>query len=227
MTGIVIPKFYITHVVYSVPGKSSSMKYSVGTTLGSATSTTSSYSDTAEVTVKGGWKVLGLDGRISASASMTAEETDVSECSVATIRAQAKPGVSDLIDHDNDEIWFIMHPRLSVTATPAGAGQPPRVAWQFAEDQSQAQLFSAYVGELKDPSLMPERKMEVLREHHITEADFPGFSKPIPFPTGPLTSTRIGSLTSAVTNLRPRFVPIISRRLFSMSSLARRQGRRA
>ncbi len=42
LPGVVSPDFYITHVVYAVPGKSSSMFYASGYTMGSTTSATNS-----------------------------------------------------------------------------------------------------------------------------------------------------------------------------------------
>jgi hypothetical protein len=184
-SGTVIPKFYVTHVVYDVPGESSSVKYSTGTTVGSATSTTSSWKNEAEVSFEGGFNVLaGLDGKISVGASATAGKTDVAEVFVATNHAYTKPGVEDIVNHDNDEIWFIMKPRLAVTATADGPGQPPEVRWKFASDQSGAQLAYAYVAELKNPNLMPQSKKALLQSYGITATDFPELLKADPFANG-------------------------------------------
>src|SRR5262245_59352806 len=52
-SGVLIPSFYVTHVVYAPPGNLSTVTYTGGNTFGSATSTTSSYKSGDKVNFKG------------------------------------------------------------------------------------------------------------------------------------------------------------------------------
>src|SRR5262245_36198944 len=52
-SGVLIPSFYVTHVVYAPPGNASTVTYTGGNTFGSSTSTTSSYKSGDKVNFKG------------------------------------------------------------------------------------------------------------------------------------------------------------------------------
>src|SRR5262249_45925267 len=86
------------------------------------------------------------------------------------------PGV-DGIDHDRDQIWPWLNPKLRVRMRPQDA------SWALEED-STADIQFVFVGHLKNPSLMPPGLLQRLQQFGITPADYLEILKADPFANG-------------------------------------------
>jgi hypothetical protein len=173
--GVVIPRFMVTHVVYAVPGAMSSVKYTSETKLGTTTSTSDSYKWGVKATAKGEGGIIPFGGSLSISAgrdwgSSQSHETDTT---LTNSLGYSKPGQSDFIDHNFDEVWFMINPRVEVTVTtPAPRDLPPSLTWKFAANQSGSVPFWLYVGHLKDTNLITGGNRDLLNHYGFTERDF-------------------------------------------------------
>jgi hypothetical protein len=185
VTGTVSPSFYVTHVVYAPPGRGSSVNYTAGNTFGSTTSTSHSFKNDTKISVAGKAVpiLFGGDFTVTGGRAWGSTDTDVTDISVETMQGYRKPGEIDGIDHDNDEIWFLMNPSLDVTVTPATPESSTSVSWQFSANQTPAPYY-VYVKDLKHPEFMSATTKQVLDSHGITPAAYPELLKADPFAWG-------------------------------------------
>ncbi len=183
-----MPNFYTTHVVYAVPGKGSSCSYTAGNSYGSTTSLTESFMGSVSVTTAsiGKFLIFG-EGGFSLTqghdwGSTTTTQTDIAGSYSNTYK---KNGDQDYIDHDDDEIWFLVAPVINVTITPANGTKPQIVHWEFSPGQPQT-TFETYarVGWLRNPSSMPTGQKLILDSNGITSAFYPELLKADPFVGG-------------------------------------------
>jgi hypothetical protein len=149
--GVVTPLFYITHVLYSVPGESSSVTYSRGNTFGSATSTTKSHN--TDVNVKASISVhdglfTNSEFEIKGGKEWGSSREDTTDITVESTADITKPGQTDVVNHDDDEIWFVMNPRMDVKVEKFP--DITNVTWSFSPDQTGARVFFVTVKDLKD-----------------------------------------------------------------------------
>jgi hypothetical protein len=228
--GTVIPTFYVTHVVYAPPGASSDVSYSSGNVLGSNTSTSRSFNANVNVTAKSEAKFLGTGGSVSVSVgaswgNTSSRSTDVT---VTTQVGITKPGAADFVDpananfqnHGNDEIWFLVKPRMEFRITPAWGSIPQQMEWSFAT-QNFLQYF-VYVRELRNPSTMPANVKSFLDSQGITVDYYPQLLAANPlaaglFPNTPMDPARFDYVGQVpyVPPSRPQDMP--SRQTFSLT----------
>jgi hypothetical protein len=183
-TGTVAPKFYILSVIYSPPGtqngsSSSSVAYGSGSTAGTTTASSKSFKQNYKVTATASGGVLS-SVEIGANFAYGRNATDNSSLDIKksanteiTVRG---PGI-DGIDHDRDQIWLWLSPKVRVTVTPKEG------SWTIQEGQT-ADIQFVFVGHLKNPALMPPGVAQRLRAHGITPADYPEILKANPFANG-------------------------------------------
>lgn len=167
----IIPDFYVTHVFYAPPGKSSTISYSNSSTTGATTSATSGFTSDTKVTASASGSFLG-SGSVSVSAGVAFGNTSTDAVDVAETWTQGykKTGQVDGVNHDYDEIWFLIHPAVNVAFRPAGGSQPASVKWTFAPSDGSTtdiQAF-AYAGWLAGTIPMPANVQNLLNSYGIT-----------------------------------------------------------
>lgn len=185
--GTFSPKVFITHVNYAVPGKSSSMEYSAGDTVGSSFTT----SDANEETVK---TTIGFEGDVFGNAkgsfslafgstwgSSRADQTDVT---LSQTNGYKKLGGVDDINHDDDEIWFLISPEFPVVATPDSFYGPGSLTWDFSTPVGGIPYY-LYVGEILGTRPMPPGvKADLIDKWGFTQADLNQLLAADPFIAG-------------------------------------------
>ena len=176
----VTPDFVITNVIYAPPGKSSSMAYQSTTTVGSALTSTKSFQDATDVTATasvGSMMTQGMDS-VSVSYDHTFGDSDTKEVDQTTTWTQGnkKPGETNGIDHDWDEIWFVVHPILNVSFTPGSSGAPDVTNWQFAQGDGETTAITgfAYAGELNGDIAMSAQNQQLFGAFGITRDMYRG-----------------------------------------------------
>ena len=160
-TGSLTPEFYITHVVYAPPGKLSNIDYSSSTSVGSTTSTSKGFKTGVKIEAEASSSVLGGSG-VSASFEKngSTNKTDAIDVSLKYSQGYKKTGQVDSVDHNYDEIWFIVRPKLDFTylRAPTVGGQDT-IKWKFgAQDGVNNGIpYFVYAGWLNNAMVMPER----------------------------------------------------------------------
>ncbi|MEX2962291.1 hypothetical protein [Microbulbifer sp. TYP-18] len=196
-TGDVVPKYKVLTVVYAPPGtqgggSSSSVNYGLSSSLGSTVSASNSFNNSYSVSVTASGGVLGSGGSIGGSwgfgvNSMNSESMDIKKSASLSI-SRAGPSV-DGIDHNRDQIWLWLGPKVNMTMTP-NAGE-----WTI-DNSEVMDLQYVYVGWLKNPSQMPPGVTDRLEAYGITTADYPEILKanPLADPSIPLDTNRYKSV---------------------------------
>jgi hypothetical protein len=177
------PKYKVLTVVYAPPGHSgggstSSVSYGSGSSLGTTCSSSNGFKQSYAVsaTVKSG---IFSDSSLSVSYSrnsVDAKSDDFKKTTAATL-TQGGPSV-DGIDHDRDEIWLWLGPKLTLKMPTTST-----ITWEPADNQV-VDIQFVYVGDLKDPSHMPPGVATRLQSYGITTADFPAILQADPFAFG-------------------------------------------
>ena len=187
-TGSLTPEFYITHVVYAPPGKSSNIEYSSSTKVGSTTSTSKGFKSGVKIEAEASSSVLGGSG-VSASFEKngSVNRTDAVDVSLKYSQGYKKTGQVDPIDHNYDEIWFIARPKLDFTYLPAATvGGQDTIKWKFgAQDGVNDGIpYFVYAGWLNNAMVMPARVKQDLDFWGITPDDYPKLLAADPLFTG-------------------------------------------
>jgi len=174
-----IPDFVISNVVYAPPGKSSSMQYQSTTTVGSTLSSTKSFQFSTDVTASasyGNMMSFGMAG-VSVTANHTFGDSDTSQVDLTTTwnQGKKKPGETNGIDHDWDEIWFVVHPVMNMSFTPGVGGAPNATNWQFGQGDGQTTDITgfAYAGELSGSIPMSAQNQQLFAAFNITPDMYP------------------------------------------------------
>jgi hypothetical protein len=178
----VTPDFVITNVIYAPPGKSSSMQYQSTTTVGSALTSTKSFQNSTDVTASVSVGPMAMSSLAGDSASVTVNHTfgdsDSKEVDLTTNWAQGnkKPGETNGIDHDWDEIWFVIHPIMNVSFTPGTAGAPDETNWKFSQGDGETTAVTgfAYAGELNGDIALSAQNQQLFSAFNITPDMYPG-----------------------------------------------------
>jgi hypothetical protein len=183
--GKIHPRYLITHVVYAPPGRSSSVQYQNGSTVGSTMSVTDSMKHNLDTSfgVSGGF--LGSEGGLSVSVGnawggSSSKSVDVALTHTSVYR---KPGQQDAINHDDDEIWFLANPELAAIATPDSPYGPAKITWHF-DPEFPGVPFFLRVGELKGTEPIEPGIQAALDYWGITPEDYPEMLKADPFSNG-------------------------------------------
>ncbi|MEZ4237032.1 MAG: hypothetical protein R3F59_12940 [Myxococcota bacterium] len=163
--------YKVLTVVYAPPGRqggaNSSVSYGSGSTLGSTTSLSDSFSQSTTVGVKLSQGLLtSVGGSFTyGRESSDTEATEIKKASTTTI-AMGGPAV-DGVDHDRDQIWLWLGPRFDL-AMP----DDHTVEWSV-DPTATMELQYVYVGDLKNPAQMPPGVAAALAAHGITADDYP------------------------------------------------------
>jgi hypothetical protein len=187
-TGTAAPRYYILSVIYAPPGtkggaSSSSVNYGSGSTTGTTVTSANSFKQNYKVTATASGGILGNGTDVGTSFAYGRNSTDTSALdikkSTASEIAAKGPGV-DGIDHDRDQIWLWLNPKLRVTVTPTSA------SWTLQDAQT-ADIQFLFVGHLKNPALIPPGVLQRLQAFGITPQDYPVILKADPFANGATT----------------------------------------
>lgn len=179
ITGTVTPNYYVTHVLYAVPGKSSAVAYTSGSTFGSTSTLDNSFTSDEKVTVSSGGGIIGTaDITVTTGASFGNTSTDSTDIAITLTRGYTKFGEDDFVNHDDDEIWFLVRPLIDVSFTDAS-----HMSWSFRAGQ-QLVPYWVYVGWLKAPSSMPPPVKSYLDSVGITASYYPELLKADPYAYG-------------------------------------------
>lgn len=186
--GTFTPHLMVTHVVYAVPGRSSFVSYQAGNTIGSTITNTDSWRNEMSVTLSQDTNFLGaaMAGfRLSLSNWQEGGTTKVSDMSETWTSTYRKPGESDGVDHDLDEIWFLARPTLNVIITPDDAfWGPGSVTWGLNPD---APTVTYYLleGEVNGHLPIPSNVQQFLDSSGITAEDIQNLRAVDPFGADP------------------------------------------
>ncbi len=182
------PDFVVTNVVYAPPGKSSNMQYSNTTTVGSALTTSKSFQNSTDVSVSSSVGSMMTEFMASATFSYnhTFGDSETNEVDLTTTWTQGLKvnGEVNGINHDWDEIWFVVHPILNMTFTPAiVAGAPNSTSWQFGQGDGQTTDIPgfAYAGELNGDIPMNPQNQNLFAVANITPDKYAGILQADPF----------------------------------------------
>jgi hypothetical protein len=174
------PDFVVTSVIYTPPGKSSNIQYQNTTSVGSSLSTTKSFQNSTDVTASASYSPMMSPFMVSASvtANHTFGDSDTHQVDLTTTWTQGykKFGETDGIDHDWDEIWFMIHPILNMTFTPQIAGGPETTNWQFGQGDGTTTdiIYFAYAGELNGDMPMDQQLQSLFASNGITPDMYQG-----------------------------------------------------
>jgi len=167
--GLISPKYKVLTVFYAPPGtkdakSSSSVAYGRGSTLETVTSSSKTFKQNFSVSVDA--KVGGVGagfGLTFGKSVKNSESLEVKKSDATTIEI---PGPSvDGIDHNHDEIWLWINPKVDVSLTSSA------VTWTLS-DAEPAIIQKLFAGQLNGSIPMgPAEKL--LEAHGITKADYP------------------------------------------------------
>lgn len=177
------PKYKVLTVVYAPPGRAgggstSSVSYGSGSSLGSTVSSSDGFKQSYSVaaTAKAG---VFSDSSVSFSYSRNSVDTkaeDIKKTASGQL-TQVGPTING-IDHDRDEIWLWLGPKLALTMP-----TPTTITWEPASNQVMDLQF-VYVGDLKNPAQMAPGVVTRLQSYGITPADYPSILQADPFAFG-------------------------------------------
>jgi hypothetical protein len=185
-TGSVFPAYYIASVIYAPPGSKSSVDYGTGSTIGTTTSTTQSWSNSLSVDVSNGADFLGIAaGDLTLSfgnkwSGSSVASIDVVEAVTSDHTVPGSPG--DGIDHNSDQILLLLGPEVDVRAFPT------QVYWSL--NLSNTTPLIVLVGWLNGAAPMPSNVQQALGHFGITANDFPQILRVDPFANDPTGNTK-------------------------------------
>jgi hypothetical protein len=174
----------VLQVMYAPPGSASTVQYDQGQTFGTTLSTTSSWSDTTELSVSSKAGALGVGGQftMTSSATVGGSASDSIDLKSTTNASHQLFGFQDAIDHSIDEIWLWLNPELDATIS------GNTVTWYLATRPGTTPTV-VYVTPrwLTGQDTMPAGLLQSLQTANITPADYGQILAVDPF-TGGATS---------------------------------------
>jgi hypothetical protein len=195
--GSLNPQYYVLGVVYAPPGfsgnasQASTVSYGQGSSFSHDTKVTSSFkqgvSVTASVTIPVLSDILPLSASANYGYTTTSSTTDgltVTKTSTTTILYPGAP--VDGIDHDQDEIYLWLNPRVLF------AERGNSLLWTLGIDpdtpaKTAMDIQFVKIGQLKGTIPMDTGVAAELAFHNITPAQYPALIAQDPFATGNTT----------------------------------------
>jgi hypothetical protein len=181
----VTPKYKILTVIYAPPGtqgggSTSAVTYGQGSTSGTVVSSSKSFKQSYSVSASGQAGFLGASGEVGGSFSYgrSTSNTQAVELRKATTMQITHRGPAvDGVDHNRDQIWLWLSPRLNVTTNGS------EVTWTV-DKSATMNIQYVYVAQLKDPSLMPPGLAAYLQGLEFTTEDYAEILKADPYAYG-------------------------------------------
>ena len=181
------PKYKVLTVVYSPPGtqgggSTSSVKYGSGSTWGSTSSAKNTFKQqyTATVSATGGFLGESTGSLIFGYGRSSTDSTATEIKKTASTQISLGGPSVDGIDHNRDQIWLWLNPKLRVSLPTQNA-----IEWKL-DSSEPMDIQYVYVGHLKDPSQMPPGVAQRLAAYGITTADYAEILEANPFANGPI-----------------------------------------
>lgn len=174
-------KYKVLTVVYAPPGtangySTSSVSYSSGSGSGSTTSSEKAFNQSYAVSASA---TFGTNNGASGSFSYSRNSSNTRAINLnktyGTTIASYGPQ-ADGIDHDRDQIWLWLNPRMRLSLTEEAG------VWSILPQTMELQYV--YVGHLKNPALLPAGTKARLDAAGITTADYAEILKANPYAYG-------------------------------------------
>jgi hypothetical protein len=211
VTGSVFAKYYVLTVVYAPPGtnggkSTSQVTYESDSSTGTTTTNSSSFKQDYSVTATVGCAAsavcdIGLNsGGVSFEYTQNQTHTDSLDITKTnTSKLQVNGPATDGVNHANDEVWLLIHPKFDVTI------QGSRVIWTLDADQSAGLLQFLYVQWLQNPSQIPGANGGLLADLNnagFTAQDYQDILNAAD-PLAECQATTVGNKQAAITRLPP------------------------
>jgi hypothetical protein len=209
VTGTVFAKYYVLTVVYAPPGtnggkSTSQVSYESDSSTGTTTTNSSSFKQDYSVSATVGCAPtcdIGLNsGGVSFEYGENQTHTDsLNITKTTTSKLQVNGPATDGVNHANDEVWLLIHPKFDVTI------QGNHVSWTLDPDQSDGLLQFLYVQWLQNPSLIPGATNGLLADLNnagFTAQDYQDILNAAD-PLAECQSTTIEDKQAAITRLPP------------------------
>lgn len=174
-SGTVIPNYQLLFVMYAPPGTdggkgSSTVDYFNGSTMGSSTSTSSSYQTGLSISGSVGVDVKVFSSTLAVGFDVSDTSTDSSSLEVTkskSLEIKAQGPAKNGIDHDHDVYYLCLKPALHVVII---KGQ--KVTWGYDPAFVPVEIVFVYGGQLRNPATMPAGLQARLTKAGLTEADY-------------------------------------------------------
>lgn len=171
-TATLVPDFYVTQVIYAPPGKSSNINYSSSTSMGSTTTCSHGFKDDVKVTAEASGSFFGgASVSVSGGISSSTNHSDALDVSTQFSQGYKKSGQVDRIDHNYDEIWFLIRPKIDISyQAGATSTQQANLKWKFGQQDgfNNGILQFVYAGWLNNAMQMPSDVKNTLDYYGIT-----------------------------------------------------------
>ncbi len=151
--GSVNPKYVVLSVVYTPPGKLSTVDYGSSTVLGSTTSMQQSFKPGTSVDVTVGSKKIGAN---FTEAFDSLASIDIKKSNTFDLQIPGLANSNDGVDHDFDVILLWINPAVNLTITGSGTAQIPSLAFDPSDPANEVDVVPVYVTWLKHPETMPD-----------------------------------------------------------------------
>jgi len=175
------------------------MAYSVGDTIGSNFTLDGSFRNEFKVVAGVKEGVLFPSGNFEIEAGNTWETASSTSTDIAltVTNSYRKNGQADFINHNDDEVWFVVKPVFALKVTPASPYGAPQVEWGI-QKAGEGIPFFLYVGELNGTYPMPPGVVQALTQWGFQFDDLDELLKADPLaPPGPGAMARFyGTVTS-------------------------------
>ena len=178
-------RYKVLTVIYAPPGttgggSSSSVTYGSGSAFGSTTSSTNAFNQSYAVSAS---TTFGTNTGTTANFSYSRNTSntraiDLNKATGVTITAFGP--AADGIDHNRDQIWLWLNPRLQLSLSNA--------AGQWSVPSQTMEVVYVYAGHLKDPLSMPRGVKDRLAAAGIYEPEYPEILKADPYAAATLTT---------------------------------------
>lgn len=179
-------KFIPTHVVYAVPGRGSSMEYAQGESLGSSLSIAKSNNTKFKIDIiqKVDFIARGKFTLSFGGSTTTTDET-ITEMELTHQSKYRKTGQQDVINHDDDEVWFLANVPLTTQLTPDSYYGPAEARMEVDSTEENGLIpFFLTVGELKGTRPIAPGVQMALDSWDINRNDFVTLLNMDPFAFG-------------------------------------------
>jgi hypothetical protein len=150
LSGTVTPSYIVLTVVYAPPGtnggnSSSLVDYSAGSTAGTTTSASQSFKTSSSLSFQGSGGILGngIGGGVQFQATQDVTDSqslDIKKTTISDIKL--KGPAHDGVDHDEDEIWFLLKPSVNLNLSAETA------QWMLSPNNSNSAVQWVQVGQL-------------------------------------------------------------------------------
>jgi hypothetical protein len=189
-SGYIYPSYLVVTVIYAPPGSAasggsapSSVDYGEVSSAGVSVSTSNDFQTNLQVEASGGVIVAGQGAIIAGTFGLTNSQSHSNEqnFSVSGSTDVSDPGsANDGIDHNQDLIYLLLGPTISVTISGFGT-TPNLISWTLAPSAQSGRLVPVWVGELQNPALMDPQKKAMLAQFGVTPAEYPNILARDPF----------------------------------------------